>query len=363
MLFITGLLFLALSPEGNAGRDARPSSPDVISLGVVGDSTSHSYQDQLSFPPGSPGRGGALRANTYQWTEVIARLRGKELDLGPWVDWGRHPRIAEAREFIGLDGGRASRKQDYLFNFANSGARCDQLVGVGSIGRRFHQVPRLIAVMNRDPERWKKGVVVIRMGVNDWEPMLDLTSREPDAPKARSVRDFCTGEIRKSVERIHASHPSTRVVVVGILNDSDDPFYNDHWLSVEERANIKKANALFNDQLRKLVASLPNTAFFDDAAWCEAHWGTHGSPTKPVVIGKTFAVTNTVGDDPHNAGLADHHSGLVWNVLWAQSLVDLLRKEFQLPLTPISDEDVAAFVLPLASRRPGEGEGVKAPGS
>ena len=32
-------------------------------------------------------------------------------------------------------------------------------------------------------------------------------------------------------------------------------------------------------------------------------------------------VRNTVGDEPRNAVIADGHAGLVWNVLWAQSLV------------------------------------------
>jgi hypothetical protein len=59
-------------------------------------------------------------------------------------------------------------------------------------------------------------------------------------------------------------------------------------------------------------------------------------------------VTNSNGDEPHNALLADDHAGLVFNALWAQSLVARLREAFALPLTPIGDDELARFVLPLA---------------
>ncbi len=352
VLATAGLLTLAWWPQGDSGRDARPSNPGAIPLAVVGDSGSHSYQDKISFPPGSPDRGGAFRPNTFQWTEIIARLRGKELDLGPWVDWGFPSLVAWARELVGMSGGRAPRKQDYLYNFANSGASCTNLLGVG-LRQRFHQVPRLIRLMDRDPELWKNGIVVIRIGANDWDGLLDLQSRQPDAPELRNVADFCATQIRESVARIRASHPSTRIMVVGLANDSDDPSVTERWHSDEEIANLRAANDLFNKPLRKLVESVPNASFFDDTAWAEKRWFAHSSPKKPyhntVVIGKTLAVTNTVGDDPRNALVEDTHGGLAWNALWAQSFVEQLRQDFKLPLTPISDDEVAAFVLPLVT--------------
>ena len=103
-------------PDGTA---TQPGPPGSVPIAVLGDSISHSYQDGIGFPPGSPDRGGARRAQTFQWTEVLARLRGAELDLGPWVTWGRPGTVAWARELIGLPAGRAPKKQDYLYNFAN----------------------------------------------------------------------------------------------------------------------------------------------------------------------------------------------------------------------------------------------------
>ena len=38
----------------------------AISVAVIGDSGSQSYQDKITFPPGSRERGGALRERTFQ---------------------------------------------------------------------------------------------------------------------------------------------------------------------------------------------------------------------------------------------------------------------------------------------------------
>jgi hypothetical protein len=47
--------------------------------------------------------------------------------------------------------------------------------------------------------------------------------------------------------------------------------------------------------------------------------------------------------------LGDDHNGMVWNVLWAQSLVQHLHDVVNLPVTPISDEEVQRFVRTLTS--------------
>ena len=112
-------------PHNAPARSASASS--AIPLAVVGDSNSHSYQDNVWFPADTTERGGALRSRTFQWTEVLARLRGHQLDQGPWMPWGRPGVVALAREWMGLSGGRAPRKEDYLYNFANSGAACKNL--------------------------------------------------------------------------------------------------------------------------------------------------------------------------------------------------------------------------------------------
>src|SRR6478609_3283708 len=101
---MAGFLAAVLWPDNlpDAARD-RPIT-SAIPLAVIGDSGSHSYQDPITFPPGGGLRDAALRDQTYQWTEVMTRLRGQEVDLGPWVRWGRGGVVAWMRDLVGLGG-------------------------------------------------------------------------------------------------------------------------------------------------------------------------------------------------------------------------------------------------------------------
>jgi hypothetical protein len=328
-----------------------PSAPaNTIPLAVLGDSNSHSYQDRTAFPPGTRERGGALHSRTFQWTEVLARLRGDEIDLGPWVLWGRPGVVALARELIGLPASRAPQKEDYLYNFANSGAACKNLMGE-RFGQRFRQAPRLVALMNQEAERWRRGVVVISIGANDWNAWLDLQSRDPSAPELRRTIDYCTHQISVAISLIHASHPSTRILLVGLRTGADDPDNFDKYRSSFAMANIKKALAGANAELRKIALADPQRiAFLDVEAWFVQRWGErgpNGEPTyKTVTIAPNLRVTNTAGDEPNNAVLNDGHAGMAANAMRAQSLVLRLREDFGLTLTPISDEEVARFLAP-----------------
>lgn len=331
-------------------REAHQRSVPVkaMPLAILGDSNSHSYQDRLSFPPGSGERGGDNQARTFQWAEILARLRGDEFDMGPWVRWGRSGVVPHLFDLLGLPVGRAPRKEDYLYNFAQSHMGCEQLTQ-----GKFRQAPRLVALMDREPERWRHGVVVIRIGLGDWSEHLAEQARDPKAPVVRQVIDLCTQRIRESMRMIHARHPATRIVVVGASNEVVDPMYLERWQTAAEWGNILIALGDFNAAMRAVVEAEPQTIFFDDEAWVTARSGSRDADGKPayrtVTIGGTLQVTNTAGDAPTHAILKDGHAGLVYNALWAQSLVERLREGFGLPLTPISDEELARFVLPLAA--------------
>jgi hypothetical protein len=333
-----------------AGVAVPSASANSIPLAVLGDSNSHSYQDRTAFPPGTRERGGALRARTFQWTEVLARLRGDEIDIGPWVLWGQPGWVALARELIGLPASRAPRKEDYLYNFANSGAACKNLMGE-RFGQRFRQAPRLVALMNQEAERWRHGVVVISIGANDWNAWLDLQSRDPLASELRRTIDYCTHQISVAISLIHASHPSTRILLVGLRTGADDPVNFDKYRSSFAMTNIKKALAGANAELRKIALADPQRiAFFDVEAWFVQRWGERGPNGEPsyktVTIGPNLHVANTAGDEPSNAVLNDGHAGVAANAMRAQSLVLRLREDFGLTLTPISDEEVARFLAP-----------------
>lgn len=329
----------------------------AIPLAILGDSNSHSYQDRLSFPERSGERGGKNQARTFQWGEILTRLRGDEFDLGPWVRWGHSGIVPQVFDLLSLPVGRAPRKEDYLYNFAYSAMGCNELTR-----GKFRQAPRLVALMDREPERWRRGVVVIRSGLGDWSAHLAEQARDPQAPVLREVTERCTQRIREAVRMVHAQHPDTGIVVVGVSNEADDPLQFDRWQSARESGNIVRALAQLNAALRAMAEAEPRTLFFDDDAWVQANWGMRDAVGKPayrtLAIGGTLQVSNTLGDDPTHAILQDDHAGLVYNALWAQSLVARLREGFGLPLTPISDADVARFVLPLAAAST-----LRAPGS
>lgn len=335
--------------EGGESGGHAASPAKAIPLAVLGDSNSHSYHDSLSFPPQAGERGGAWRANTLQWTEVVNRLRGDELSLGPWVRWGYSGRVTRIREWLGLSVGRAPEKEDYLYNFANSGATCTDLMR-----GRFRQAPRLVALMNKQPDRWARGVVVIRMGLNDWKGMLDVQARDPSAPELNAAINFCAAEVSAAIQLIHAAYPSTSILLVGIGNEADDPSQLDHYRTASDTANLAKALGRFNGALEQLTRGDPRIAFFDDDAWFRKLWGSrdgNGEPAyKTVTLGSGLSVTNTAGNEPGNALLEDLHAGLAWNALWAQSLVARLREAFDLPLTPISGEELDRFLLPLVKQ-------------
>jgi hypothetical protein len=213
---------------------------------------------------------------------------------------------------------------------------------------KFRQAPRLVALMDREPERWRRGVVVIRTGLGEWSQFMDLQAKDPNAPELQPVIDGCVKYVGDAIRLIRASHPATRVVVVGVVNEASDPLYFDRWQNGVEFGNIEKALGRLNGALRQL-----------------ARWGSRppdGTPVyKTVTIGGTLRVTNTAGDGPNHAIMEDHHSGLAYNALWAQSLVSSLNAGFGLSLTPITDQEVARFVLPLADAS--FGAALRAPGS
>jgi hypothetical protein len=328
-------------------RIAAPQSGrPPVRLAVLGDSDSHSYQDRIRIPEGTPHRGGRRRATTWQWTEMLDRMRGQHVDQGRWGIWGSRERVARACDWAGLPG-RAPRKEDYRYNFAVSGAESQDLM----LGRH-RQAPRLLQLMNRDPRGWQDGVVLIRIGVNSIgkAPALDRFATEGVTAAIRSEVQTAAGWILTAVDLVRTVHPHTRFVLVGILDNVDWPPYFRRWLDRRERDNIAAALDLFDTVLRATAARDSRIAFVDDRAWFRRWWGARSSDGRPayrcVSLGGRATVSNTQGDGPVHAVLADGHAGTVWNGLWARNLVTVLNTSFGAGVPPISIEEIAVAVDP-----------------
>lgn len=330
--------------------EPRARAPDRPPLGVLGDSDSHAYQDRISFPDGGRERGGAHRAATLQWTEVLFLLRGREIDPGDWGEWGTRGRWAGLLERFGIER-RSPRKQDHEFNYAWSGATCADLND--GIGR---QVPRLIARMDEHPEAWRRGAVILRIGINDLgtRAALDGFARDGDSAANRARVDACLAHIRAALDALAASHPETSVVIVGVLDNVDWPRNIHRWVDAGERANIRAALDRFDDGLRVMASTSPRWAFFDDRAFYAGLVGARdaeGRPAyRPIEVrdaqGRTvWSVAFAEADTPDAMYLADGHAGTVLNAHWAQAFASVLHANLGLPLTPISDNERDAFLI------------------
>jgi len=135
-----------------------------------------------------------------------------------------------------------------------------------------------------------------------------------------------------------------------VLSNADWSIEFDNWQSAKEIANIDAGMNLFANGMRKLAATNRHVAFLDDRAWFSSLWGTRDDRGRPlyktVHLSPGWAITNTSGDDPHNAVLSDGHAGVVWNTLWAQHLVTFLNAAFGLHIKPITDAEVIDFLQP-----------------
>lgn len=339
-------MVLPLQAWWQLGHEA-PAHPDAVIFGVLGDSDSHAYHDDFTFEGNPKARGGALRQRTWQWTEVLAHLRSDQIDQGPWGVWGtRFRRLSVLREALGLDG-RLPAKQDYFYNQSYSGATCENLNGMPT-----DQTGRLLTAMKRAPERWKDGVVLIRIGTNDFgkQDSLDALSRSPDAPTPVALMDACVREIRTAVQRLRAPYPGLRIVLVGIFNNAEWERFHPLWPSPEAVGNIHRGLARFDQGLHAIAQGDPRLLFIDDQAWFASLWGSRLPSGKPayrtVRFGERFEVSNTGGDEPRHATLADGHAGTVWNALWAQSLVLKLNGHFGLSIKPLQTDELVNFVDP-----------------
>ncbi len=324
------------------GMNPAPTASDgSVSLAVLGDSDSHAYHDSIFFPAGSLKRGGDYRPTTWQWTELLQRLRGQQLDQGQWGVHGTRGVVARTNRWLGREG-RSPPKEDFRYNFALSGAECGDLLEGYS-----QQARALLSLMDQEPARWRNGVVLIRIGINSFGDArnLDQLARDPRAAAVQEKIAGCVQAIQGSVALLRAHHPKVRIVLVGIFNNADWPKYLDRWHDPVQLANIDEGLDVFDRALAGMARTDPGTAFFDDRAWFAARWGSRdgrGLPAYRDLVLGNLHVRNAAGDGPEHAVLADGHAGSAWNAEWARALVDLMNARFQLAVTPISQAEVIA---------------------
>lgn len=337
-------LTLTLVGDGSAGPDAAPGAR--VPLAVLGDSDSHSYQDTLSFAQGSEERGGKWRATSWQWSELLARWRGDQLDFGTWDAWGQSGWRHRALTWLG-QAPRTPRKMDFQYNFAISGQGCDHLL---------EQATYLRDLIEAHPAHWENGLVVMRIGGIALNNPLWLEAAANN-PRARAVVDhvsLCQSAHTRAVALLQRAQPSLRLVLVGPLNDAHDPLNRTQWRTESGLANIEQALAPFDQHLKLLESQDPvHRLYFDNRAWFARQWvgqSDHGLPTYRTLQLGPLTLKPDFGDAPSHLQLGDRHFGTAANALWAQALVQALQARWpDLNLAPIGAAELDPLWASLSS--------------
>ena len=339
-LLLVVAIFILFRPDWeNSGSDGRRKGQ--IPIAVLGDSDSHSYRDQYL----DTHRGGDFHEVTYQWTEILALLRAKEVDLGQFGYWGTRGTIYKIRSALGLEA-RTPRKQDFEYNFARSAAECIEL----SPERYQQQSFQLVRLMNRNPEFWRNGLVIIRIGINDFGQWSSLRTYERGDANGDIQQPVvgCVNHIHNAVKLIREHHSSVKIVLVGIVDNSN-------WPLAEEtddpgHQNINKVLDTFDQGLADIALTDPSILFVEDRDWFARLLGKW-SPTeflgsRHYSLGGAVTIGNTRGDHPRNIMLADKHAGTVANALWANNVFAQISEYFGLGFTPLLNSEIADLVDP-----------------
>lgn len=332
----------ALALAGCADAPVPLDASPRMRFAVIGNSDSHSYRDAIAFPPGSPERGGAQRATTYQWTELLDQLRGRVVDQGTFGVRGRSARAARVASWVGVTL-RTPRKYDFAYNVSYSGARCRDVSGPRG------QLAQLAATIREEPAAWEGGVVLFRIGINDIgrREVLEEVVRSGYREAQRQLVRDCTATIIDAARTLRGIQPGLRVAIVGILDNLDWPPNFDLPVDSAAIAAVRQMLGDFDAPLRSYAAATPATAFIDDRAWWAKQWGAI-SPSgerryQPARVGG-LTVTLTQGDSLQHAFVQDGHAGTAFNLLWLQAVVGELDATLGTSIGPITDAEIEALL-------------------
>lgn len=336
-----------------AAPTAAPVAASRVPLAVLGDSDSHAYQDSLNFPAHSGDRGGAWRPTSWQWTELLARWRGHQLDLGDWGRWGASGWRQRLLTTLGQTP-RTPRKLDHGYNFAIGGRGCDSLLGPPE-----RQALHLRDLIESAPQAWAGGLVVVRIGGLDLGNVqwLDAAARDPQAAEVVATLTRCQQALTRTVAMLQRAQPELRMVLVGALNEADDADQWGRWRSGPQMAHIRQALDAFDGHLRMLAEADPaRRLFFDNRAWFARNWGGRdaaGQPAYRTLNLPGLSVAPDSGDDPGHVLMQDRHFGTAANALWAQALVQQVSAQWpDMGLAPIGEAELGPLWLSLRNAAP-----------
>jgi len=332
---VSGIVgYLIFQPEINTLL-ATPYQHSGRSVAVIGDSDSHIYRDQVL----GIHRGGEYHDTTFQWTEIWARLRADEVDLGELGVWGTRGKIARIRDWLGLEA-RYIRKMDFRFNYAISGEGC------ASIYREYpYQARSLLSLMKSEPGWFQSGLVFVRIGINDFGQQSHLLewSKTGLNAFASDIVNSCLMDIRRLVGEVLDLPTDSMLVLVNVSRDYNGSSFDLGKLTATEIERMLSVLDHFESGLRNIAASSNRVAYVAGEA---PDWGDRilGEQQSEITLGGVMPVKNSVGDEPSNRTLLDGHASTVNNGLWIKYAIQQINQQLGTGFTPILDAEIADLV-------------------
>lgn len=332
LLVLVSTLYINAAFIGSADTNRQKSS--LIPVAVLGDSDSHSYRDSYD----NLSRGGNYQTRTFNWLELWARLSADEIYPGATGVWGSHYRIARIKNLFMLKS-RSPKKLDYEYNYAVSGLGCQSLLDDWP-----YQGKWLLNELKSNPEYWRNGLVIIKIGINNIGKNTDLLNWKNtglDAEAASAVTG-CVDAITKMSDRIIAQQPGIKVAISGITRNYN---FIDEWhtpLNPEDIQNIESVLSEFDSRLQRYASGSTMIAYIDDHYWFNQTFGSKesGDLKSKIHFTEGIDLINASGDEPINMLLQDHHTGTLYNALWITHLITEINQQLGLTLSLPTRHDV-----------------------
>lgn len=342
LLAVAGVVvfsFWLFSPELRRllnGAQPATAAPQALKVAVLGDSDSHFYGDYVD----GKRRGNDYHAYTFVWTDIWARLRPGEVDLGALAHWGSDYRLARGRQFLGLSS-RAPHKYDYENSYAVSGLKCRSLL------QSWPYQARWLVDRVRANTSWNEGLVVIRIGVNDIGQLKHQREYAETGYAGGIVEtvESCIAQIREAASSLLSANPSLRIALVGLARDYNLTMDEPAWSNKEWLINIDSVLTEYDRQLKDVASENPRIAFINDFGWHVDRVGSRlvREPASYFAIGNV-KISNTLGDHPSNLVLADYHAGTIYHGLWLNHLIAQLNVHFDLGLGQLADSEIVQLI-------------------
>lgn len=317
-------------------------NPVHVPIAVLGDSDSHAYRDGVR----GVARGGVYHAVSMNWLEVWARLRPGEIDPGAFATAGVPETIARLSGLLGAPT-RTPRKQDFLFNYALSGATCSSLLDDWP-----RQTDQLVRRITRRPAGWRDGLVILRIGINDLGQVRHVAAWVEDPAAGEDLADACVDAVRRSVDALRAA-TSARIALVGIAREADGPYEALRQLPPGALANAERVLGRFDYGLEQIAAADPGVAYIDGHDWFRRRFP---AGVEAVTVAG-LRVFNARSDRPDHLVLADNHAGTIAGGLFLQAFVETINRQFGCGFGAIEDDEIIRLVTPAipatASSTPG----------